>query len=364
MAGDALHHAVTPRERGRFRASAAYLRALPPYPGGKRRLLPLIFGLLDSVLPRASWANLTFADPFLGGGSVSLTAKALGFGEVIASDAAEQSALVGRALLSNSHTRLTPAAVLRLYEPAFPIDGAMPRLLERLPPPCGGFLAAAWQHLHGGTYSGVERDLVALLLVRWICRYFPLGLPTATDAHRIASGDFDRVTAPRLAHYLRRGRDLLRPDTLLSIADEINQGVMPGNARFVREDVFAFLPTVEADVVYLDPPYPATQSYERAFGLIEEFLGREPAEPSPFSSNRPPLDELLAACAYIPVLVLSVGNALLDEKQVRDLVTRHRQALRVISIPYHHYHSVASKEKNRRNREFLVLATTRSGVRR
>jgi hypothetical protein len=266
-----------------------FQQALPPYAGSKRRLLAPIFGLLDNVLPRASWNRLSLADPFLGGGSVSLTAKALGFGGIIASDTAEQSALVGRALLTNSNTRLTPTTVLRLYQPALPVDGVTPRLLERLPSPCHAFLSRAWLHLHSGTYGGVERDLVALLLLKWISRYFPLGLPTATDAHRIVSGDFDPVTAPRLAHYLRRGRDLLHPDTMLSIAREINQGIIPGNARFLQEDVFAFLPTVEADVVYLDPPYPATQSYERAFGLIEEFLGGEPAPPSPFSSRRPPV---------------------------------------------------------------------------
>jgi len=336
----------------------SFLRAAPPYAGSKRHLLPAVFGLLDSALPRVSWADLTFADPFLGGGSVCLTAKALGFAEVVASDIAEQSALVGRALLTNSHTRLTPTAVLRLYAPASPVDGTTPRLLERLPSPCRDFLSRAWLHLHSRTYGGVERDLVALLLLKWISRYFPLGLPTATDAHRIVSGDFDPVTAPRLAHYLRRGRDLLHPDTLLSIAREINQGVIPGNARFLQEDVFAFLPTVEADAIYLDPPYPATQSYERAFGLIEEFLGGEPAPPSPFSSRRPPLDELLDACSHIPVLVMSLGNALLDEGQVRELVTRHRRVIRVISLPYRHYRSVASKEKNLQNREFLVLATS------
>ena len=76
----------------------SFLRALPPYPGGKRRLLPGIFALIKGVSPPASWPTLTFADPFLGGGAVALAAKAQGFGHIVANDIAERSTLVGRAL--------------------------------------------------------------------------------------------------------------------------------------------------------------------------------------------------------------------------------------------------------------------------
>lgn len=63
--------------------------ALPPYLGGKRRLCPLIFREVDRLVPRCHWAGLTFLDGFLGGGSVSLYAKAQGF-RVVATDIAER----------------------------------------------------------------------------------------------------------------------------------------------------------------------------------------------------------------------------------------------------------------------------------
>ena len=68
-------------------------RALPAYLGGKRRLCPIIFALLGEFLPRERWRASMFLDPFCGGGSVALFAKAQGF-EVIASDAAERAAIV------------------------------------------------------------------------------------------------------------------------------------------------------------------------------------------------------------------------------------------------------------------------------
>src|SRR5437867_9953063 len=87
--------------------------ALPPYLGGKRRLCPLIFREIDRLVPRRFWAGLTFLDGFLGGGSVSLYAKAQGF-RVVATDIAERSITIGRALIENSRVRLAREDALRL----------------------------------------------------------------------------------------------------------------------------------------------------------------------------------------------------------------------------------------------------------
>ena len=87
--------------------------ALPPYLGGKRRLCPTIFREVDRILPRRHWPDLTFLDGFLGGGSVSLYAKAQGF-RVVATDIAERGIVVGEALVANSRVRLTREDVLRL----------------------------------------------------------------------------------------------------------------------------------------------------------------------------------------------------------------------------------------------------------
>src|SRR2546428_4248549 len=90
--------------------------ALYPYLGGKRRLCPLIFREIDRVVPRRLWSGLTFLDAFLGGGSVSMGAKAQGF-RVIATDIAERSIVVGQALIENTRVRLTREDALRLLAP-------------------------------------------------------------------------------------------------------------------------------------------------------------------------------------------------------------------------------------------------------
>ena len=89
------------------RRTLPFFQALFPYLGGKRRLCPLIFREIDRLLPRRHWRGRTFLDGFLGGGSVSLYAKAQGF-NVVATDIAERAITVGRALIENTRVRLTP----------------------------------------------------------------------------------------------------------------------------------------------------------------------------------------------------------------------------------------------------------------
>ena len=87
------------------RKRLSFWSSLPPYLGGKRRLCPLIFREIDRLIPRRRWSSLTFLDAFLGGGSVSLFAKAQGF-KVIGTDIAARAIVVGQALIANSRVRL------------------------------------------------------------------------------------------------------------------------------------------------------------------------------------------------------------------------------------------------------------------
>lgn len=73
----------------------------------------MIFREIDKIAPRRLWAGMSFLDGFLGGGSVSLYAKAQGF-RVVATDIAERGIVVGQALIENSRVRLTKEDTLRL----------------------------------------------------------------------------------------------------------------------------------------------------------------------------------------------------------------------------------------------------------
>ena len=184
--------------------------ALPPYLGGKRRLCPTIFREVDRILPRRHWPDLTFLDGFLGGGSVSLYAKAQGF-RVVATDIAERGIVVGEALVANSRVRLTREDVLRLakddggglggwrreYCPStFTHDQA--RFLDRA-------LRTA-----GETEDPAKAALIRLLAIRVALLAHPMSQVRAGTIHRLETGEFEAITESCLYHYVD-GMRLTRP---------------------------------------------------------------------------------------------------------------------------------------------------------
>ena len=159
----------------RSRSEPQFFCALPAYLGGKRRLAPIIFALLARKVPRDSWHNLTFADPFLGGGSVSLLAKTYGF-RMVCNDLASRSAAIGRALIANGTRRLSQADVLALLaEPAVEharmaqdrfvpnvFSAAHARALDR---------ALYWSRTD--QFQEPVRSLAQVLIVKWLLRIQP-----------------------------------------------------------------------------------------------------------------------------------------------------------------------------------------------
>ena len=80
--------------------------ALPSYFGGKRKLA-------RRILSHAK--GKVFIDAFLGGGSVSLLAKAKGY-KVICNDIAERSRIVGKAIIENKGSKLTDYDLYSLFK--------------------------------------------------------------------------------------------------------------------------------------------------------------------------------------------------------------------------------------------------------
>lgn len=330
--------------------------ALPPYLGGKRRLCPLIFREVDRILPRARWRGMTFLDGFLGGGSVSLYAKAQGF-HVVATDIAERSIVVGQALISNSRVRLKREDVLRIAapfdSPAGRIErdyapktftGAQARLLDRS-------LALAAE-----TPDPAKAALLRLLAIRVALLAHPMAQVRAGTIHRLSTGEYESITESCLYHYVD-GMRLTRPEKLWDLAQQINRGVFEGEATIHKASVLDMLPSIEADVAYFDPPYPGVMSYEKEYRVIDEILEGEAKPTSPFTARdgAEMLDGLFDRAQHIPVWLLSLGNAVVGIDDLTAKMTRFGRSTRAIAIKYAHLPAVATEEKTRENREFLVV---------
>ncbi|MBU2691247.1 MAG: DNA adenine methylase [Candidatus Eisenbacteria bacterium] len=330
--------------------------SLPPYLGGKRRLCPLIFREVDRILPRKLWPGLTFLDGFLGGGSVSLYAKAQGF-RVISVDIAERSIVVGHALIQNSSVRLRREDILRVaadkYEPPAQVEQnyapqaftrAQARLLDRI-------LTMA-----GEAQDMARQGLLRLLAVRVALLAHPMSSVRTGTIHRLSSGEYENITPSCLKGYVE-GLRLNRPDRLWKVAMQINAGVFQGEAQVLKADIVKLLPTIEADIAYFDPPYPGVTSYEKEYKIIDEILEGTALPVSPFSAKdgASMIDGLFKQAAHIPVWILSLGNAEVTLGELEQKMRGYGREVRATEIRYMHKPSQSSEEKRQQNREFILV---------
>ena len=332
-------------------------KALPGYFGGKRRLAKILFALLADHVPQADWRDLTFVDAFLGGGSVSLLAKAYGFA-VACNDVAYRSTVIGHALIANDSAILNDGDLAVLFQEPneeyahVAEDQFSPSIFSR---GHAHFLDRGLHWARSGIFPSAKRYLLELLLVRIALRTQPMSQLRGTDARAAIQGDLDRVSPQRLRHYLDSWRLLQRP-ALRTTASQINGAVFPGRGSVCQMDVIDFLASVEGDVLYLDPPYPSTTSYESEYRALDILLDGHELEASRFSRGAEPLTELLRAAENIPVWLISFGNAVLDLGALTELVRLHKPNIRAVQVPYRHLGSLATEEKNAQNKEFVVLA--------
>ena len=78
---------------------------------------------------------------------------------------------------------------------------------------------------------------------------------------------------------------LIRGDAWKRLVNEVNGGVFPGTGEAFHEDALTFLGRVSGDIVYIDPPYAATTSYQREYAVLDELLGDEVRPVSRFTRS-------------------------------------------------------------------------------
>jgi len=333
-----------------------FFQALFPYLGGKRRLCPLIFREVDRLLPRRHWRGRTFLDGFLGGGSVSLYAKAQGF-KVVATDIAERAITVGRALIENSRVRLTREDVLRLLEPS---DAAPGRIERELVPAVftanlGRFLDRALA-VADESADAAKAALIRMLAIRLALLEHPMSQVRSGTIHRVTTGEYESITDSCVHHYVD-GLRLTTVDRVWHLAQQINAGVFQGDGQVLKQSVLDVLPTIEADVAYFDPPYPGVMSYEKEYKVIDLILEGATHPTSPFTARdgAAMIDGLFERAGHIPIWLLSLGNEVVTLGELEEKMRRLGRETRSFEIKHQHLPAIATAEKRERNREFLVV---------
>ncbi len=353
--------------------------ALPPWAGGKRKLLPRIFSEVASLIPASEWPNTSFADGFCGGGSVSLAAKALGFGRIYSNDCSNLSNIILKALIENEAEHLKEDDLYRLL--ACLVSQEAGFIESRY----GGTVlptqvARAIDGVHANMQilqSQTKQQLVYLYL--WHLIAYKTAFSTSigrsnSPFSQVIDGtrDWWTLNSKRLTDGSLSG--LIEPvyDTSQKILKRINGGVFKasGEVSTCQMDVFDFVKHIHPDVLYFDAPYPETLSYEKENRVLESLVfGSEPPvvdQVSPFTESTTALSDLLLQCRHCPVWVLSYGNKVLDLEGLIQLVRSsagERYEVTGWEIPYTHFQHVS---KNQNNLELLVTAVDKNfgGVRR
>ncbi len=332
-------------------------KALPPYFGGKRRLIGQIF----KHLPGPKDAR-TFVDAFLGGGSVSLFAKARGY-RVLCNDSALRSHIVGQALIENERVMLTSADVTRLFaenenESHFIEENFAPDVVTT---PHAKFLDRGFANARAAV--GTKRWLLLLLLVKYILRMRPMSNFGATSiVHQAEEGKWEEMNPNYLRDVNIRGVTS-HPKTVAEVLrKQINRGVFSNGQKNEahRVDVFEFLEQVDGDIAYLDPPYSGTSAYETALRPLDSMLeGRIlKSEPSVFSQKGAleVLERLFEAAKRYPLWAVSYGNATMELETLVRLIGRFKTVVSAEEFRYTHLTGLSGQEHREKNREFLVVA--------
>lgn len=348
-------------------------QALPSYFGGKRRLVRWIFSKLATVAPVESWPSLTFADGFVGGGAVSLFAKAQGFGGLLANDWSERSQLVIDGLLVNQRTRLSRLDCLQAIAPV----AEATLLIET-----EGTLSERHRQALASFHANLElvldptrRALLKLLLWHVIGEWVAFGTSIGTsnrpfievlegrqplsglNTKRLVDGSFEKLLKPAWAPVETKRQS-------------INRGIFQGAGavRGFQQDTLDWVQTLEtADILYLDPPYAGTLGYERANRMLDQLLfpGESFDVPdSPFSTSCDLLAECLLNARQVPIWLISYNNKVLDLDALQTLIHRVDPARQVQSWAKAYTHLAHVAKNPAQNQELLVLAVNREEPRR
>ncbi len=206
------------------------------------------------------------------------------------------------------------------------------------------------------TPDTAKAALIRLLAIRVALLAHPMSQVRAGTIHRLSSGEYESITESCRYHYVD-GLRLIRPGKLWDLAQQLNAGVFQGEGKVIHASILDVLPTVDAAVVYFDPPYPGVMSYEKEYKVIDEILEGRSRPTSPFTARdgATMLDALFKRAQHIPVWLLSLGNAVVTIEELAAKMARFGRQTKAIAIRYQHLPAVATEEKKRENREFLVV---------
>lgn len=247
---------------------------LPAYFGGKRKLTNEI---------AKHFKGEVICDPFVGGCSVALKAKAMGK-KLIVNDLAFRSKIIAEALIKNQTVKLIDQDVYSLFDDAYSLPSdikfAEEHFVKYFMRDTIKFLAVAF--VNARRRESPKRELLLLLLYRFIMSQRQFG----SFGHL---GDYAYINAGKEKELLelasesrcKKIKNILLPplSVLLKLKNEINQAVFNNfqDNEVYQMDVFELLENLKKekrkiDTIYLDSPYSGSLVYSTHYRVLDQIL--------------------------------------------------------------------------------------------
>jgi adenine-specific DNA-methyltransferase len=320
--------------------------------GNKEKITNWMFDFVPSDVE-------VFLDGFSGGASVSYEAKKRNF-EVISNDVLKINFLISKALVENNKHKLSEKDIEIIFN-GKPISGYMHKNYSNknfFPEEC---MELDLYRKNIDKLSNNYKKAMALVLMR---RSMIRKMPYSRFNIKWEKVKQLRDEEYSYKHYKRRRayHNESFKKHFLSNVDEYNLSLFDNgkNNKAHNKDIFSFINKVEADLIYLDPPYPGTlNKYFEFYGLLDEYVDSKEHTPftNSFTNKNEALklfDKLFKLSGDKKYMILSTGN-----KSYPDILTLKKlaeQYFKKITVSEKkHVYKITGKENKKGNKEVLII---------
>lgn len=322
------------------------------YIGNKEKIVSWICDQLPSDVD-------TIADVFSGGCSFAYEAKKRGY-RVITNDILAINYQIALALIENNHETLNDDDVAMIFSGS----------------PHAGFMSQHYAEKFYFHYECQQLDLYRTNIGKLDNQYKRALAFTLMRRAMIRKMPYSRFTIPwekvkqlrdEEYSYAKYGRRRAYHNEsfqshFLQNLDDYNQAVFNNGWQHnaFNQDIFDLLPNIQADAVYLDPPYTGTMNnYFGFYGLLDSYITS--SIPKPFANHF--MDKKQAIELFKRLInhlkpfkywLLSYNNASLPNRdELAEMLGKNGRDVEILETP--HVYKVTGKEKKQSHKEILFL---------
>lgn len=325
--------------------------------GNKEKLTDWIFqNIPDGV-------NTIF-DAFSGGCSVSFEAKKRGY-EIVCNDILKINYLIGKALVENSKVQLSKEDVDVIFS-GIPVKGFIYKNYSNVfffPDEC--MELDLYRNNIEKLSDPYKQALALVLLRRAMIRKMPysrFNIPFKKIKQlRNETYSYAKYGRRRAYHNESFRKHFL--DNLI----EYNNAVFDNgkNNRAYNDDLFNLIAKVDADLIYLDPPYTGTMNnYFGFYGFLDDFVNLKIGKPfkNNFVDKKISLllfERLFSKLKKYKYWILSYNNSSYPERDILINLIR-KFATDVVIIEKEHNYQITGKSTKTKNVEYLFVVTNKN----